>query len=184
MSCQSLSSSNQCRQQLKGLKDVVVAAAAAVPGTQTRDVVSPWVVDAVDVVTVVVTTDVVIVEDTDVSKGTDVVARPVPALIRVVNSGAVVVVPLWSRYRSCSRFPDMTETGGVPGWVNPAEGPWLTRGGCDSRACSWLVVTVAVGVETAETGTPLEQSTAVKIIQHQFALKRYPRGPASDLKWI
>ena len=79
--------------------------------------------DAVDVVTVVVTTDVVIVEDTDVSKGTDVVARPVPALIRVVNSGAVVVVPLWSRYRSCSRFPDMIETGGVPGWVNPAEGP-------------------------------------------------------------
>ena len=179
MSCQSLSSSNQCRQQLKGLKDVVVAAAAAVPGTQTRDVVTPWVVDAVDVVTVVVT-----VVATVIGVVTAVVARPVPALIRVVNSGAVVVVPLWSRYRSCSRFPDMTETGGVPGWVNPAEGPWLTRGGCDSRACSWLVVTVAVGVETAETGTPLEQSTAVKIIHHQFALKRYPRGPASDLKWI
>lgn len=55
--------------------------------------------EAGDVDTVVIVTiDVVTVEDTEVSKGVaDVVARPGLPLIKVVNSGAVVVVPRCSK---------------------------------------------------------------------------------------
>lgn len=69
------------------------------------------------------TIDAVAVDDDDDSTGTDVGATPAPPLIRFVNSGAVVVVPLCSRYRSCSLLPDMIETGGVPGVA-----------GCDATA--------------------------------------------------
>ena len=109
-----------------------VVVVVVVPGTQTREVVTPWVIVAgVDVAVVTAAIDVGAADDSDDSIGTEVDAIPAPPLIRLVNSGAVVVVPLCSRYRSCSRLPDMTDTGGVPGvagWVATVE-PWLTSGG-------------------------------------------------------
>jgi hypothetical protein len=62
---------------------------------------------------------------------------PVAPLMSVVNSGAVVVVPLCNRYLNCSRFPVRTETGAwpAPGCAGGGpEEPGLGCSGCDSLA--------------------------------------------------
>ena len=54
---------------------------------------------------------------------------------------------------------------------------WLVRGGCDSRACSWLVIDTAVAVvvvgdvDAPTTAAPLNNHWVLNLVLRQSAQK-------------